>query len=170
MAQTVDVPRRGQKWRNGAFLRDGQELYRVAGAPVRYHEDCLPSQKVTRVRTPPEDWTRTLRLLEIMDHVKQHGTHTPHSRGASGDRSVAPLPAPAASTARWQATQDATSYASFPSIEARSDGVIVYCEPIYDDAPIVTWVTDPDLAFEASEIIAKGASLVKYPRVHVRKV
>ena len=169
MKQTIDVPQRGKKWRLGALVRDGRDLYRVASAPIRYHEDCLPMQKVTRVRKPPEDWTRAMRLLEIMEHVRQTGTHTPHSRGASAGRPTAPLPPAAASAARWEAREDAHSYASYPSIEARSDGVLVYCQPNYDDSPVVTWLQDGDLAFEAAEIMAFAPKLTAFPQARVRK-
>ncbi len=169
MATTVDVPQRGKKWRTGTLLRDGRELYRVVGKPLHYHEDCLPLQKVSRVRKPPESWTQAVRLLEIMDQVKQHGTHAPHSRGASDDRTVALIPPAAVESSRWQARQEAHSYASYPSLEVRSDDVLVYCEPIYDDSPIVTWLQDPELASEARVCMVADPRLTAYPRVRVRR-
>ena len=39
---TLTVPERNRKWRVGALVRDGANLYRVSSGPIRYHEDCLP--------------------------------------------------------------------------------------------------------------------------------
>src|SRR5690554_1185735 len=79
--KTIEVPERGRKWVSGALVRDRatRTLYRVAGKPARYHEDCLPHQRVTKVRQAPEDWQATLRVLEIMEQVRSRGTHTPSS-------------------------------------------------------------------------------------------
>jgi hypothetical protein len=170
-AKTVDVPARGRKWVTGALVRDRatQTLYRVAGKPVRYHEDCLSMQRVSKVRELPAEWQATMRLLAIMDQVRSTGTHTPSSRGAYGRpaEQVAEQPVVSGESMRWEARQDAQSYASYPTIEIRGD-MLCYVEPIYDDSPTVVWLRDAALAEEARALIAAKPSLCRYPAVHVR--
>lgn len=168
MGYTITVPGRRKKWVTGALVRDqhGHELYRVTGAPRHYHEDCLADQKVSKVREVPEDWQRVVRLMGIMEQVRTSGMHTPASRGGYEQQ---PVPATnGAPVARWEARRDASSYASYPTIEARAD-VLVYCQPIYDDSPVVTWLRDAALADEVRALIATQPSLCKYPAVSVRK-
>lgn len=165
--KTVDVPGRGRRWVTGAFVRDGRTLYRVSGKPVRYHEDALPLQPVSAVRKKPSDWIDIERLFAVMDDLEATGTPTPLSRNASETRPGSPIP-PTSGTRRagWGAREDATPYASFPSIEVRGD-VVVFFRPIYDDSPVVTWKQDAALADEVYEIILRSPNLARYPRVRV---
>jgi hypothetical protein len=169
---TIDVPARGRKWVIGALVLDSasNDLYRVAGKPIRYHEDCLPSQKVTKVRDVPEEWQAVRRLLAIMEQVKADGTHTPASRGAHGLPKAQVAERPMMPDAvQWEARRDERSYASYPRLHVSGEH-LSYVESIYDDAPIVTWLTDATLAEEARGLIARKLSLCQYPLVHIHNV
>lgn len=162
--KTIDVPSRGRKWRTGAFVRDGLKLYRVAGPPKLYHEDRLPMQRVTKVRQPPANWQRVVRLMEILQHVETTGTHTPESRGA--DDSAQAVPTTPRDRVTWEARERQDSYASYPRLYVSGD-VLRFVRPIYDDMPIVTWIQDPALADEARVLISSGATLWQFPLVRV---
>ena len=167
---TIEVPMRGKKWVAGGLVRDGDALYRVAaGRPMHYHEDCLPLQRVTRVRQAPADWAAAARLLAIMETLRTTGTHTPASRGAYGRPSeqVADQPAADGESVCWEARQEATSYASYPTLAVTGD-LLLYREPGADEAPLVTWRQDADLAEEARALIGQRPRLTRYPRVQVR--
>lgn len=165
ISKTIDVPARGRKWVTGAIVRDATDtLYRVVGAPIRYHEDCLPMQRVREVRVPPADWVAVARLLAIMELLRATGTPT----SERSVRPAAPYPTDATGEAlKWEARREANSYAAFPRIDVRGD-VLRYVEPIYDDEPIITWLRDSALADEARALIAQNPSLSRYPSALVR--
>ena len=168
MATVIDVPAPGRKWVTGALVRDGLTLYRVTGRPVRYHEDCLPMQRVAKVRQPPEGWTGLCRLLAIMEEVRVRGTHTPGFRGAIPNQPGEECPrADGRECLRWTAQEDEMSSASYPRIEVRGD-ILRFVRPLYDDAPIITWLHSADLASEARALIGRSPSLTRYPHVRVR--
>jgi hypothetical protein len=166
---TIEVPARGRKWRIGALVRDSDthELYRVGGNPMHFHEDCLPVQKVSKVRDIPDEWRGVLRLLAIMEQVRTQGCHTPESRGADAGTATASCP-PMPDPVQWEARREPQSRASFPRLVVSGD-TLSYIEPIYDDSPIVTWLADAALAKEARDLIARKLSLCRYEQVRVRQ-
>lgn len=164
----IDVPGWGKRWTAGSLVRDGNTLYRVgAGRPVRYHEDCLPVQRASVVRDPPADWMAAQRLIAIMNLVRHSGTHTPGSRGAVPGQPTAPYP-PLERAITWERRERRSSYASYPEIRV-SGATIVCIWPVYDDSPVVVWLSDQTLSAEAAALIAVRPDLTRYPSITARE-